>query len=113
MAAGAALPVEAKVRRRYDVTIALICITLASTLLIDQFTATDLRIPLRVLDLVHLPRLKGLYEADLVLVRPDQHVAWRGSAVPDAGALLRSVVGAADDADVVDPTPAPLEEISR
>jgi 2-polyprenyl-6-methoxyphenol hydroxylase-like FAD-dependent oxidoreductase len=75
--------------------------------------ASRKRIPLRVLDLVHLPRLKALYEADLVLVRPDQHVAWSGSAAPDAAALLRTVVGAADGPNVVDPTPAPLEEISR
>ena len=44
--------------------------------------ATRQRIPLRVLDLGHLPRLRSLYEADLVLVRPDQHVAWRGPRPP-------------------------------
>jgi 2-polyprenyl-6-methoxyphenol hydroxylase-like FAD-dependent oxidoreductase len=83
--------------------------------------AARLHIPLRVLDLVHLPRLRTLYEADLVLVRPDQHVAWRGSSaagapidVPtDAMALLRHVVGGSDGPNVVDPTPAPMEEISR
>jgi 2-polyprenyl-6-methoxyphenol hydroxylase-like FAD-dependent oxidoreductase len=63
-------------------------------------------VPVQVLDLAHLPRLRALYEADLVLVRPDQHVAWRGQAVEDADALLHRVVGAA----VV---PASLEEIAR
>ena len=52
--------------------------------------ATRLGIPLRVLDLAHLPRLRTLYEADLVLVRPDQHVAWRGADVQDPEALLRA-----------------------
>ncbi len=28
------------------------------------------------------PRARDLYGADLVLVRPDQHVAWRGNAAP-------------------------------
>ncbi len=75
--------------------------------------AARLHVPLRVLDLVHLPRLKTLYEADLVLVRPDQHVAWRGTSVADAEALLRHVVGGIDGPNVVDPNPSPLEEISR
>lgn len=48
--------------------------------------------PLRVLDLVHLPRLRTLYEDDLVLVRPDQHVAWRGASAAGPAALLRHVV---------------------
>jgi hypothetical protein len=73
-------------------------------------TAARLRIPLRVLDLVHLPRLRTLYEADLVLVRPDQHIAWRGPAVDDPAALLRHVVGAAD---VAVPASSPFQEISR
>ena len=76
-------------------------------------TAARLHIPLRVLDLCHLPRLRTLYEADLVLVRPDQHVAWRGDAPADAEALLRHVVGGIDGPNVVDPQPSSLEEISR
>lgn len=52
------------------------------------------RVPLRVLDLSHLPQLHALYQADLVLVRPDQHVAWRGGPELDAQALLDRVLGA-------------------
>ena len=40
-------------------------------------------------------RLAGLYGARLALIRPDQHVAWRGDAPPDdAGGLLDAVRGA-------------------
>jgi 2-polyprenyl-6-methoxyphenol hydroxylase-like FAD-dependent oxidoreductase len=73
-------------------------------------TATALGIPLRVVDLVHLPRLRTLYAADLVLLRPDQHVAWRGTDVEDPEALLRSVVGATEP-NIAAQTP--LEEIAR
>ena len=52
-------------------------------------------IPLTVVDLPGVPGLRELLGEDLVLVRPDQHVAWRGGAVPDAGALLDRVLGAA------------------
>ena len=50
-------------------------------------------IPLRTLK-VDLPEGRALYECDLALIRPDQHVAWRGSALPaDCGALLARVTG--------------------
>jgi hypothetical protein len=37
---------------------------------------------------IHLPdpAVRELYGADNVLIRPDQHVAWRGAQVPDGGA---------------------------
>ena len=36
----------------------------------------------------------NIYERDLLLVRPDQHVAWRGDRLPDdPGGLLRLVAG--------------------
>jgi hypothetical protein len=75
--------------------------------------ATTLGMPLRVVDLVHLPRLRTLYAADLVVVRPDQHVAWRGSHVADPEGLLRHLVGAAEAPNVTAPLPSPLEEIAR
>ena len=74
--------------------------------------AARLGVPLRVLDLAHLPRLRTLYEADLVLVRPDQHVAWRDGEVDDPAALLRRVIGA-QQPNIAAPVPSTLEEISR
>ena len=50
-------------------------------------------IPLTVLDVDH-PVAKSLYAADLVLVRPDMMVAWRGQAQGvDVGRVLATVVG--------------------
>ena len=40
-------------------------------------------------------RLAALYEAPLVLIRPDQHVAWRGMEGADAAAILDCARGAA------------------
>ena len=67
---------------------------------------------LRVVDLTHLANLRERYGADLLLVRPDQHVAWRGAATPDPEALLLAVVGVADIPTILSPTPS-LEEIAR
>ncbi|MCF6744045.1 2-polyprenyl-6-methoxyphenol hydroxylase [Blastococcus sp. KM273128] len=52
----------------------------------------------RGLPMAHLavdsPRLRELYERDLVLVRPDHHVAWRGDEPPaDWAAVLDRVAG--------------------
>jgi hypothetical protein len=48
------------------------------------------------LDVVTLPDLRSALERRLVLVRPDQHVAWRADAAPeDATAVLDRVRGAA------------------
>jgi 2-polyprenyl-6-methoxyphenol hydroxylase-like FAD-dependent oxidoreductase len=53
--------------------------------------AADARgVPLKVLD---VPEARGLYEAELALIRPDQHVAWRGNAPGDATALIDRVRG--------------------
>jgi 2-polyprenyl-6-methoxyphenol hydroxylase-like FAD-dependent oxidoreductase len=41
-----------------------------------------------------LPRARELYGADLVVVRPDQHVAWRGDGAPeDCDALFDRLTG--------------------
>lgn len=57
--------------------------------------ARERRIPLRVVDLAGR-RLRDRFGAALVLVRPDQHVAWRGDHPPDdASALLDRLRGAA------------------
>ena len=51
------------------------------------------KIPLKVLD-VEMAEVRDLYGASLALIRPDQHVAWRGNAAPnDCDALLAHVTG--------------------
>jgi len=47
-------------------------------------------LPLALLDLPN-----GAYDDDLVIARPDQHIAWRGNAVPgDPEGLIRKLGGA-------------------
>jgi 2-polyprenyl-6-methoxyphenol hydroxylase-like FAD-dependent oxidoreductase len=51
-------------------------------------------VPLDILDVAD-PTTRDLYGAGLVLIRPDQHIAWRGAKSPsDASAILARVVGA-------------------
>jgi hypothetical protein len=60
---------------------------------VDALVAAAGPVPLAVVD---VPGDVGrdLYGADLALIRPDQHVAWRGNAVPDdAAGLLATVAG--------------------
>jgi 2-polyprenyl-6-methoxyphenol hydroxylase-like FAD-dependent oxidoreductase len=55
--------------------------------------ADALGVPLEVLR-VDRPDLAAIYERNFLLVRPDQHIAWRGDTLPDdASALLRLVTG--------------------
>jgi 2-polyprenyl-6-methoxyphenol hydroxylase-like FAD-dependent oxidoreductase len=50
-------------------------------------------VPLRVVEIA-LAEARDLYRAGLALVRPDQHVAWRGDALPDdCDALIARVTG--------------------
>jgi hypothetical protein len=59
-----------------------------------QTAAQHRGVPLAVLD-VEAAAARGLYAHRLVLSRPDQHVAWRGDAVPsDAVALIDRIRGA-------------------
>ena len=52
-------------------------------------------LPLRVLD-IDGPEAAALYDRALVISRPDQHVAWRGDAVPaDPEALVDLLRGVA------------------
>jgi hypothetical protein len=48
-------------------------------------------VPLVVVD-IDLPEARALYRRKLVLVRPDQHVAWRGDAEPAAALDLIDLV---------------------
>ena len=51
------------------------------------------KIPLAIYD-VALPEARDLYAADMALIRPDLHVAWRGNRLPDdADAMLARVTG--------------------
>jgi len=51
-------------------------------------------VPLTVLDLSS-PEAAGLFSHNLILVRPDQHVAWRGDGTsPDPGRLVDIIRGA-------------------
>jgi hypothetical protein len=43
---------------------------------------------------LHLQPPDHLYRSKLVLVRPDQHIAWHGDAVADATAVIDRVRGA-------------------
>ncbi|MGW0035194.1 FAD-dependent monooxygenase [Gordonia sp. NPDC003376] len=43
--------------------------------------ATERGVPVTVVD-IRDPGARRLYERDLVLIRPDQHVAWRGNEIP-------------------------------
>ncbi|MBX9823446.1 MAG: FAD-dependent oxidoreductase [Xanthobacteraceae bacterium] len=54
--------------------------------------ADALKIPLSIVPL-GVPGARNLYGADLVLIRPDQIVAWRGHAATDAAGVLRRATG--------------------
>ncbi len=50
-------------------------------------------VPLAVVR-IELPEGRDLYQSSLALVRPDQHVAWRGDALPeDCNALVARITG--------------------
>src|ERR1700741_573495 len=56
------------------------------------------QMPLSILQLDE-PDLKGVYGQDTLLVRPDHHIAWRGtgSKTPNADAILATVLGGGAD----------------
>ncbi len=57
-----------------------------------EAAATHLDIPLAVVRSDD-PATRELYGADLVLVRPDHHIAWRGDGAADPNAVLARAVG--------------------
>jgi 2-polyprenyl-6-methoxyphenol hydroxylase-like FAD-dependent oxidoreductase len=55
--------------------------------------ATERRVPLVVRRLAS-PQVRSVFDHRLMLVRPDQHIAWRGNALPkDCAAVLAQVTG--------------------
>jgi hypothetical protein len=59
-------------------------------------------VPLTILD-ISVPEADELYGARLVLVRPDQYIAWRGDALPaEPDSLLARVTGHAASSDPED-----------
>jgi hypothetical protein len=67
----------------------------------DELVAAAARrgVPLTLVDLTDVPGLRSRYGADLLLVRPDQHVAWRGDSTPEPDKLLGFVLGDTTTAD--------------
>jgi hypothetical protein len=63
---------------------------------VDSMVAAAARwnIPLEIIRVAD-PNLPKIYEVSLILVRPDQHICWRGNALKDAaqaeGLLMRSL----------------------
>jgi hypothetical protein len=61
--------------------------------------ACNRAVPLTVLRLSE-PELRELYQADLVLIRPDQHVGWRSDTAPEnPGDVIDIVRGAFNEAE--------------
>jgi hypothetical protein len=56
-------------------------------------SAAELGVPLKIIQLQQ-EGLTKIYERNLLLVRPDQHIAWRGDALPaDFAQVLKQVTG--------------------
>ncbi|WP_328491998.1 FAD-dependent oxidoreductase [Streptomyces sp. NBC_00414] len=66
-------------------------------------------LPFAVIHLTH-PEARAVYGTGNVLVRPDQHVAWRGTELPDAGAgaVLDRVLGVGGSQETDTGTPGPV-----
>jgi FAD-dependent monooxygenase len=61
-----------------------------------QIAAARLSVPIKVVPLLQEPLAEKLYEHRLVLIRPDQHVAWRADALDSADqaeGILQVVTG--------------------
>ncbi|MEM8858769.1 MAG: FAD-dependent oxidoreductase [Chloroflexota bacterium] len=68
------------------------------TVQIEQFVeaAGAGKMPLKIIDLdqPELPdELQDVYMHKLIIVRPDQHVAWRGDRLENAGSIVRQLCG--------------------
>jgi len=64
--------------------------------LVDAAAACGM--PLQVIDIAHEPKAKPLYDRKLVLVRPDDRIAWRSDSAPaNPDEIMAVVRGAATD----------------
>ena len=74
-------------------TLLILCEDDLGDISLAQEEASQTHTPLKLL---HIPSqsLRDLYNATRVLIRPDQHVAWRGEKWPSTG-LLTAVTGRA------------------
>ena len=52
------------------------------------------------------PAIAPIYQAGMVLVRPDQHVAWRGESLDDTDAAEAVIARATGWTDTPGPAPA-------
>lgn len=69
-------------------------------------------LPLKTLELRD-KAVRDLYESDLVLIRPDQIVAWRGNDASQVPGILRSILGANPDLDDHKSSENPASEFSE
>ncbi|SES45591.1 FAD-dependent oxidoreductase [Actinokineospora terrae] len=80
-------------------------VVLAEDRAVEQAFAAEASARSLPFTVVHLsdPAARELYGEGNVLVRPDQHVAWRGTALPDGGAaaVLDRVLGVPQPAELV------------
>ncbi|MBN9080930.1 MAG: FAD-monooxygenase [Rhizobiales bacterium 62-17] len=79
---------------RFGPDYTLLVLTSAAEAAAERFLASAARrgVPMIKLSL-HRREAQALYEKPLVLIRPDQHVAWRGEDFPDHEGLLDSIAG--------------------
>jgi hypothetical protein len=78
----------------FDKEFTLLCLRRSEQDAADlQMAAARHRIPLTVLP-IDSAQARDLYETDFALIRPDQHVAWRGNKLPDnCDGLLTTTCG--------------------
>ena len=58
-----------------------------------EIAANKLRISIKIIRIMALSAL-NIYQRSILLVRPDQHIAWRGNEVPeDVGVILKVTIG--------------------
>jgi hypothetical protein len=68
------------------------------------------------LDVLRVPdaAARAIYDRDLVLVRPDLHVVWRGNAAPaDPAAIAATITGRAPAYAAATPNVSSREAVSR